>query len=160
MHIYPSIVQSTPEHHSFSQVSARLFSFLSLLFVHLATLRSFRSILSLTQNAFLHITLSSIPHSCSRRRPASTSSERLVCPMHSRQMLLGCACRVWCLGIGANRQSVLYLSQAPRFYIPFADIIYLRIHSRALSVQFRTLPLPLVGKLRNATRLVHSKISS
>ena len=33
-----------------------------------------------------------------------------------------------------------------------ADIICLRIHSGALSVRFRTLPLPPVGKLqRNAT---------
>jgi hypothetical protein len=138
IHIYPSIVQYTPAHHSFSQV---------LLFVPFATLRSFRSILSLTQNAFLHKNLSSIPHSCSRRRPASTSCERLVRSMHSRQMLLGHACRVWLFGVCEHCQSVFYLCQAPRFSVLFADIICLRIHSGALSVQFRTLPLPLVGKL-------------
>ena len=138
IHIFPSIVQYTPKHHSFSQVSA---------FVPFTTLRSFRSTLSLTQNAFFHKNISSIPHSCSRRRPASTSSERLVRSMHSRQMLLGCACRVWRLGVGEHCQSVLYSYQARCFSVPFADIIYLRIHSGALSMRFRTLPLPLVGRL-------------
>jgi hypothetical protein len=156
MHIYPSIVQYTPERHSFSQVSPfRYFRYSSFI-------RSILNLFSLTQNAFLHKTLRSIlPHSCSRRRPASTSCERLVRSVHSRQMLLGCACRVWYLRVGANCQSLLYLYQASRFFVPFADIICLRIPSGALAVQFRTLPLPPVGKLwPNATRLPQSKISS
>jgi hypothetical protein len=99
-----------PQDHSFSQVSA---------FRSLHYFAFICSILSLTQNAFLHKTLSStLPHSCSRRRPASTSSERLVRSVHSRQMLLGCACRVWCLGIGANCQSVLHLYQHVAFPYP------------------------------------------
>ncbi len=78
-----------------------LLLFASLCFSFLSSLRSFRStfrstlnLFPLTQNALLHETLSSIlPHSCSRRRPASTCRERLVRSVHSRKMLLGCACR-------------------------------------------------------------------
>ncbi len=44
---------------------------------------------------------------------------------------------------------------------PFADMKYLCIHSGVLSAQFRTLRLPLDGKLlRNATRLAQNKKSS
>ena len=117
-------------------------------FLSFCYLRSFRSklFLYLNQNAFLHETFSSFPHSCPRRRPASASCERLVRSLYSRQMLLGSACRVWRLRVGKHSQSA-YLYQAHRFSEPFADIIYLHMHSGAPSVRFRTLPLPLVGKL-------------
>ena len=138
IHIYPSIVQYTLEHHSFSQVSAfRFFRYSSFL--------SFYTLLN--TNAFLHKTLSSIPHSCPRRRPASTSCERLVRSVHPRQMLLGHPCRDWLFWVGEHCQSVFYFCQAPRFSVPFADIICLCIQSGGLSVRFRTLPLPLVGRL-------------
>ena len=138
IHIYPSIVHYTLEHHSFSQVSAfRSFRYSSFL--------SFYTLLN--ANAFLHKILSSIPHSCPRRRPAGTSCERLVRSVHPRQMLLGHPCRYWLFGVGEHCQSVFYLCQAPRFSVHFADIICLCIHSGGLSVRFRTLPLPLVGKL-------------
>jgi hypothetical protein len=112
IHIYPSVVQYT---HSVTPFRN------SLLFVPFATLRSFRSIFTLfilTQNAFLHKALSSIPHSRPRRRPASTSSERLVRSVYSRQMFLGRACRVWRLGVGEHSQSVLTYAKHVAFPYP------------------------------------------
>jgi hypothetical protein len=97
--------------------AALCFSFLSLLFVHFV-LYFVHFILNLTQNAFLHKTLSSIPHSGPRRRPASTSSERLVRSMHSRKMLLGHACRVWRLGVGEHCQSMLTYAKNVAFPYP------------------------------------------
>ena len=142
MHIYSSIVQYTPERHSFSQV------FPFHYFPYSSFIRSILNLFSFTQNAFLLKTIGNIlPHSCSRCRPGSTSCERLVRSVYSRQMLLGCTCRVWYLGIGPNCQSLLYLYKAPRFSMPFTDAVCLRIHSGALLVEFRTLPLPPVGKL-------------
>ena len=68
---------------------------------------SIRSIsFSLKQNAFLHKTLSSSPHFFPRRTPASTSRKRLVRSMHSRQMLLDHARRVWRLGVGEHCQFI------------------------------------------------------
>lgn len=133
----------------------------NLCFSFLSHLRSFINTFFLTQNALLRKTFRSIlPHSCPRDGPASAGRERLVRWVHARQMLLGSTCRLWCFGIGANCQSVLYIYQARRFSVPFADTIHLRIHSGALSARFLTLPLPLVGKLpRVATRVPQRKIS-
>jgi hypothetical protein len=144
-----------------SLISSSSRAYLSLPFAHLPTLCSFVLTYSPERkNALHHETLNRIlPHSCLRCRSTSTSCERLVRSMHSRQMLLGSARRIWFLGVGEHCQSVLYLCQARHFSGPFADMIYLRIHSGVLPLRFRTLLLLLVGKLRrNATRLTQSKI--
>ena len=100
--------------------SVLYFSFFSPLILFVL----YYDLLSFTQNAFLHKTLSSTPHPCPRRRPASTSRERLVRSMHPRKMLLGPACRVWLLGVNEDCQSYLLISSTSLFWPTLTSYTY------------------------------------